>query len=167
MIAMPKVWKFDHDVNTDVIIPARYNITTVPEELAKKVFCEVRPAFAQEVSAGDVIVAGENFGCGSSREHAPIAIKAAGIRCVIAISYARIFRRNAINIGLSVLECKQAYEEINEGDEATVNPQEGTITIHASGKRYQAAPLPAFILKIVAAGGIVNFLKNNNIEDLQ
>ncbi len=164
---MGKAWKFKDSVNTDVIIPARYNITIIPGELAKNVFCEVRPDFNKEVRKGDIIVAGENFGCGSSREHAPIAIKASGVKCVIAKSFARIFFRNSINIGLPVLECKEAYDGIKEGDEVVVNIAKGTIKDKTSHKSYNAVPIPDFALKIVESGGIVNFLKNNDIEELQ
>lgn len=164
---MGRAWKFGNNVNTDEIIPARYNITIVPEELAKNVFCEVRPEFSKEVQKGDVIVSGENFGCGSSREHAPIAIKASGIKCIIAKSYARIFFRNCINIGLPILQCQDAYENINEGDEVEVDFEKGRVTNKTNGKKLNATPLPHFVLKIVEAGGIVNFVKNHNIEELQ
>src|SRR3989344_976879 len=152
---MGKVWKFGHNVNTDVIIPARYNITIDEKELAKNVFCEVKPDYAKTVNPGDVIVAGDNFGCGSSREHAPIAIKGSGAKCIIAKSYARIFFRNAINIGLPILEC----------DVYDVNRETGIIGDITNGKEFQAKPLPEFVLKIVNAGGIVNFLKSQNIEE--
>ena len=164
---MARVWKFGSNVNTDEIMPARYNITIDPQELAKNVFCEVRPGLCREAQQGDIIVAGENFGCGSSREHAPIAIKGVGIGCIIAVSYARIFFRNCINIGLPILECKQAAEEINEGEDVTVDVQTGVITNNTTGKTYQAKPLPEFVLKIANAGGIVNFLKTHDIEALQ
>ena len=164
---MARVWKLGSNVNTDEIMPARYNITIDPQELAKNVFCEVRPELCKEAQQGDIIVAGENFGCGSSREHAPIAIKGVGIGCIIAVSYARIFFRNCINIGLPILECKQAAEEINEGEDVTVDVQTGVITNNTTGKTYQAKPLPEFVLKIANAGGIVNFLKTHDIEALQ
>ncbi|AJF61682.1 3-isopropylmalate dehydratase small subunit [archaeon GW2011_AR15] len=163
---MGKVWKFGHNVNTDVIIPARYNITIDEKELAKNVFCEVKPDYAKTVNPGDVIVAGDNFGCGSSREHAPIAIKGSGAKCIIAKSYARIFFRNAINIGLPILEC-DVYDDVQEGDEFDVNLETGIIRNITNGKEFQAKPLPEFVLKIVNAGGIVNFLKSHNIEELQ
>ncbi len=163
---MPKAWKFGENLNTDEIIPARYNITIEEKELAKNVFCEIRPDFARGVRPGDVIVAGQNFGCGSSREHAPIAIKGSGAVCVIAPSFARIFFRNAINIGLPILECPEAAAAIEEGDEVTVSLQSGTITDLTQGKTFQAQPLPPFVLQIAAAGGIVNFLKTHEIEDL-
>jgi 3-isopropylmalate/(R)-2-methylmalate dehydratase small subunit len=163
---MSRVWKFGDDVNTDEIIPARYNITVVPEELARRAFCEVRPQFAEEVQPGDILVAGSNFGCGSSREHAPIAIRASGVVCVVARSYARIFFRNAINIGLRVVECAQA-DELGDGHDARVDLASGRIMNRTTGKQFLADPMPDFMLKIVEAGGIVNFLKDHAIEELQ
>jgi 3-isopropylmalate/(R)-2-methylmalate dehydratase small subunit len=163
---MGKAWTFEDNLNTDEIIPARYNITIDPKELAKFVFCEVKPDYPKLVVAGDVVVGGNNFGCGSSREHAPIAIKGSGAKCVIAPSFARIFFRNAINIGLPILECREAADEIKEGDEVDVDLKTGQIRDLTSGKSYQAKPLPDFVLKIAAAGGIVNFLKEHDIEDL-
>ncbi|HEY9077747.1 MAG TPA: 3-isopropylmalate dehydratase small subunit [Anaerolineaceae bacterium] len=163
---MGKAWKFEDNLNTDEIIPARYNITIVPKELAKNVFCEIKPAFASNVKPGDVVVGGMNFGCGSSREHAPIAIKGSEVRCVIAGSYARIFFRNAINIGLPILESVEASREIQEGDEVDVDLETGRIENFTSGKVYFAKPLPKFVMQIVQAGGIVNFLKEHDIEDL-
>ena len=163
---MGKAWKFGDNLNTDEIIPARYNITILPLELAKNVFCEIKPEYAKTVKAGDVIVGGQNFGCGSSREHAPIAIKGSGAVCIIACSYARIFFRNAINIGLPILECPEAVAGIREGDEIKVNLATGEIINLASGHQYQARPLPDFVLKIAEAGGIVNFLKLHEMEEL-
>ncbi len=163
---MPRAWKFGENLNTDEIIPARYNITIEPKELARNVFCEIRPDYAQSVHPGDMVVGGPNFGCGSSREHAPIAIKGSGAACVIAPSFARIFFRNAINIGLPILECPEAAAEIADGDELAVSLGDGKITDLTSGKTYQAQPLPAFVLQIAEAGGIVNFLKTHTIEDL-
>ncbi len=161
-----RAWKFGDNLNTDEIIPARYNITIVEKELAEHVFCEVYPEFAPNVKAGDVVVGGMNFGCGSSREHAPIAIKGSQVKCVIAGSYARIFYRNAINIGLPILESVEASREIQDGDEIDVDLATGEIRNLTQGKTYLAKPLPKFVLQIVQAGGIVNFLKNNDIEDL-
>jgi 3-isopropylmalate/(R)-2-methylmalate dehydratase small subunit len=163
---MGKAWKFEDNLNTDEIIPARYNITIVPGELAKNVFCEIKPDYAKTVRPGDLIVGGQNFGCGSSREHAPIAIKGSGAKCIIASSYARIFFRNAINIGLPILECPEAVAGISEADDVDVNLSTGEITNRTSGKTYQARPLPDFVLKIAEAGGIVNFLKEHDIQDL-
>jgi len=163
---MGKAWKFGENLNTDEIIPARYNLTIEPKELAKNVFCEIKPDYARFVKPGDVIVAGNNFGCGSSREHAPVAIKGSGAACVIAASYARIFFRNSINIGLPILESPEAAAEIMEGDDVEVDPAAGIILDRTSGKTYQARPLPPFVLKIAEAGGIVNFLKNHDLEEL-
>ena len=163
---MGKAWTFEDNLNTDEIIPARYNITIDEKELAKNVFCEGKPDYPRMVKPGDVVVGGNNFGCGSSREHAPIAIKGSGATCVIAASFARIFFRNAINIGLPILECRPAAEEIKEGDNVEVSLDTGIIRNLTSGKTYQANPLPDFVLKIAAAGGMVNFLKQHDIEDL-
>jgi 3-isopropylmalate dehydratase small subunit len=163
---MGKAWKFGENLNTDEIIPARFNITIDEKELAKKVFCEVKPAFASQVRPGDVVVAMANFGCGSSREHAPIAIKGSGVACVIAASYARIFFRNAINIGLSILESPEAADAIQEGEEVQVDLASGLIQDLTSGKTFQARPLPPFVLQIAAAGGIVKFLKDHDLEEL-
>jgi len=163
---MGKAWKFGENLNTDEIIPARYNLTIDEKELAKNVFCEIKPDFAKNVKPGDVVVALNNFGCGSSREHAPVAIKGSGAACVIAGSYGRIFFRNAINIGLPILECPEAAAEIEEGDEVTVDLANGVITDQTRGTTYQARPLPDFVLKIADAGGIVNFLKTHDLEDL-
>jgi 3-isopropylmalate/(R)-2-methylmalate dehydratase small subunit len=166
MSKMNKVWKFENNVNTDEIIPGRYNLTIVPEELAKNVFCEVRPEFSKKVNEGDIIIAGQNFGCGSSREHAPIAIKGSKIKCIIAKSYARIFFRNAINIGLVILECEKLYDQCDESDELDVNLKTGQIKNITKNLEFQAQPLPKFILKIVENGGIVNYLKNHDIDEL-
>ena len=163
---MGKAWTFRENLNTDEIIPGRYNITIDPLELAKNVFCEVKPEYAKNVKPGDVIVGGQNFGCGSSREHAPIAIKGSQAKCIIAPSYARIFFRNAINIGLPILECPEAVTDIEEGNEVDVDLATGSIKNITKGNAYQARPLPDFVLKIADAGGIVNFLKEHSIEDL-
>ena len=163
---MGKAWTFGENMNTDEIIPGRYNITINPLELAKNVFCEVKPEYAREVKPGDVIVGGQNFGCGSSREHAPIAIKGSGAKCIIAPSFARIFFRNSINIGLPILECPEAVADITEGDDIDVNLATGEIFNRTNGHRYQAKALPDFVLKIADAGGIVNFLKQHDIQEL-
>ena len=141
---MGKAWKFEDNLNTDEIIPARYNITIVPQELAKNVFCEIKPEYAKTVQPGDVIVGGQNFGCGSSREHAPIAIKGSQAMCIIAASYARIFFRNAINIGLPILECPEAVADITEGDDIEVNLSTGEIFNRTNGHQYQARPSARF-----------------------
>ncbi len=163
---MGRAWKFGDHVSTDEIIPGRFNITTDPQELAKHVFCEVRPEYAERVRPGDIVVGGQNFGCGSSREHAVIAIRNSGAQCIIAASFARIFFRNAINIGLPVLECPEAVAGIHDGDEVEVNPATGVIYHVTTGKMFQARPLPPFVLKIVSAGGIVNFLREHDLEEL-
>ena len=154
-----KVWKFGNDVNTDLITPGRYTITTDPEKLGKIAFIEHRPEFAKNVKAGDIIVAGENFGCGSSREHAPVAIKAAGISVVIAKSFARIFFRNAINIGLPLIICEDA-DEIDDGDMVEIDFDTGLIHDKTKDVVLKAKPLPKFIQKIVEKGGLVNFLRS-------
>ncbi len=154
-----KAWKFGDDVNTDEIIPARYLNTTDPKELAAHCMEDSdKPDFARQVQPGDIIVAGKNFGCGSSREHAPISIKAAGISCVIARSFARIFFRNAINIGLPILESPQAAERIEDGDEVEVDLAKGEIKNLTKGERYGAAPFPDFMQDIIRAGGLMNYV---------
>jgi len=163
---MGKAWTFGENMNTDEIIPGRFNITIDPRELAKNVFCEVKPEYAPNVKSGDVIVGGQNFGCGSSREHAPVAIKGSQAKCVIAPSYARIFFRNAINIGLPILECPEAVTGITEGDEIEVDLETGQISNISTGRNFQARPLPTFVIKIAQAGGIVNFLKEHDIQEL-
>ena len=163
---MGKAWTFGENMNTDEIIPGRYNITIDPLELAKNVFCEVKPEYAKTAQPGDVIVGGQNFGCGSSREHAPIAIKGSQAKCIIAPSFARIFFRNAINIGLPILECPEAVADITEGDDIEVDLPSGKIFNRTNGNDYQAQALPDFVLKIAEAGGIINFLKTHEIQNL-
>jgi 3-isopropylmalate/(R)-2-methylmalate dehydratase small subunit len=150
-----KSWKFPDDVDTDVIIPARYLMTSDADELAEHVMEDIDPEFAKNVQKGDIIVAGRNFGCGSSREHAPIAIKAAGVSCIIAASYARIFYRNAINIGLPIVECPEAIDEAETGDEFEVDTNEGWVRNTRTGKAYDAVPFPEYIKDIIAAGGLM------------
>ena len=154
-----KVFKYPDNVDTDVIIPARYLNTSDAKELAKHCMEDIDKEFVNKVSSGDVIVAGWNFGCGSSREHAPLVIKTCGTGCVIAKSFARIFYRNSINIGLPILECEQAAEEICAGDEVTVDFDTGIITNITQGKTYQAQPFPEFIQNIIKAGGLLASLK--------
>ena len=154
-----KVWRFGKDIDTDLIIAARYLNTSVPEELAKHVMEDSDPEFVSKMSVGDVIVAGENFGCGSSREHAPIALKAAGIAAVIAPTFARIFYRNAFNMGLPIFELPQSAE-IAEGDEVSVDMNNGTITNKSSGKTYDFTPIPSFMQELIDAGGLMNFAQN-------
>jgi 3-isopropylmalate/(R)-2-methylmalate dehydratase small subunit len=163
---MGRIWKFDDDVNTDVIIPARYNITIDPKELAEYVFCEERPELPKEAKVGDIIVAGENFGCGSSREHAPIAIKAAGITAIVAKSYARIFYRNAMNIGLAVLETSEDLSAFADGDEAEVDLKSGILTCPAKKLKVNTDPLPAVMVALIEAGGLTAFVRDKSIEEL-
>jgi len=151
--------KYGSNVDTDVIIPARYLNTSDPGELAKHCMEDLDPTFVNRVKAGDIMVAGRNFGCGSSREHAPIAIKASGISCVIAETFARIFYRNAVNIGLPILECPQAAREIGEGDEVSVDVNTGIITNHTTGKVYQSEPFPEFMQRIMKADGLINYVR--------
>lgn len=159
MNAKGKVFKYPDNVDTDVIIPARYLNTSDAAELAKHCMEDIDASFVQRVSSGDIIVAGWNFGCGSSREHAPLVIKTCGTGCIIAKSFARIFYRNAINIGMPILECEQAAEEICEGHEVKVDFDTGIITDITSGKSYQAEPFPAFIQSIINRGGLLASLK--------
>ena len=151
--------RYGNNVDTDVIIPARYLSTTSHAELACHCMEDIDPQFTSKVKPGDLIVAGENFGCGSSREHAPIAIKASGVSCVIAKTFARIFYRNAINIGLPIMECPAAADAIAEGDLISVDFDAGTIHNETQGTTYQAAPFPPFILDIIQAGGLINSIK--------
>ncbi|OIP55413.1 MAG: 3-isopropylmalate dehydratase [Helicobacteraceae bacterium CG2_30_36_10] len=154
-----KVWRFGKDIDTDLIIAARYLNTSVPEELAKHVMEDSDPEFVTKISKGDVIIAGENFGCGSSREHAPIAIKAAGIAAVIAPTFARIFYRNAFNMGLPIFELKESAE-IKEGDEISIDMNAGTITNKSTSKTYTFTPIPEFMQELIDAGGLMNFAQN-------
>ena len=159
MKLMGTVWKYGDDVDTDGIIPARYLNVSEPEDLARHCMEDVDPGFARAVQAGDVIVAGENFGCGSSREHAPLAIKGSGVACVVAKSFARIFYRNAINIGLPILECPQAVEETQNGDLLAADLGAGTVTNLRTGRTYQVSPFPPFIMGIIEAGGLVSYTR--------
>ena len=158
-----KVYKYGANVDTDVIIPARHLNDPSPAALASHCMEDIDEKFASTVEAGDIIVAGPNFGCGSSREHAPLAIKSCGIKCIIAPSFARIFYRNCINIGLPIVECPQAAEEIQAGDQVDVNFTTGVITDQTTGKTYQAAPFPEFIEGIVQSGGLLNSLKARGV----
>jgi len=153
------IWKFGDNVDTDAIIPARYLNTSDPTELAKHCMEDADPSFPSKLKKGDIIVAGANFGCGSSREHAPIAIKAAGVACVIAKSFARIFYRNAFNMGLPILECPEAFESLQEGDEVVVSLQNGEITISKNGRKLKAQPVPDFMQSLLNAGGLMNYVK--------
>ena len=157
-----KVFKYPDNVDTDVIIPARYLNTANAKELALHCMEDIDTEFVKNVKAGDVMVAGWNFGCGSSREHAPLVIKTCGTGCVIAKSFARIFYRNAINIGLPILECEAAAEEINAGDEVSVDFDTGIINNITTGKTYQAEPFPDFIQNIIKKGGLLASLKDTS-----
>lgn len=154
-----KVHKYGDHVDTDVIIPARYLNSADPKELAAHCMEDIDKDFVNNVNDGDIIVAGVNFGCGSSREHAPIAIKASGISCVIAKNFARIFYRNSLNIGLPILECPEAGDEIKQGDELTVDFDSGEIKDLTTGKVYKAEPFPPFIQNIIKKGGLLTSLK--------
>ena len=155
-----KVWKYGDNIDTDVIIPARYLVTTDPATLAQHCMEDIDQGFAQSVQPGDIIVGGSNFGCGSSREHAPISIKGAGVSCIVAESFARIFFRNAINIGLPILESVEAARDAQKGDSLSIDLVAGTITNQRTGKTYQANPYPPFVLAIINAGGLVPYTRN-------
>ena len=152
------VLKYGDNVDTDVIIPARYLNSFDAKELASHAMVDIDPTFTSRVKAGDIMVARKNFGCGSSREHAPLALKTAGISCIIADSFERIFYRNAITIGLSIMECPEAAANISEGDEVKVDFDTGVITDVTTGKEFHAAPFPPFMQNIIAQGGLVNYV---------
>lgn len=154
-----KVYKYGDNVDTDVIIPARYLNAPSPEELAKHCMEDIDADFAAKVQPGDIMVGGANFGCGSSREHAPMAIQASGIRCVIAASFARIFYRNSINMGFPILECPEAAAAISNGDEVSVDFETGVIRDNTTGETFQATAFPAFIQGIIAQGGLLSYIK--------
>ena len=156
-----KVFKYGDNVDTDVIIPARYLNSSDPADLARHCMEDIDRDFVSRVDTGDIIVAEKNFGCGSSREHAPIAIKAAGVSCVIAETFARIFYRNAINIGLPIVECKEAAADIEAGDEVEVDFDSGLITNHTRKKTYQGQAFPPFMQKIIDAEGLVKYINTN------
>jgi 3-isopropylmalate/(R)-2-methylmalate dehydratase small subunit len=158
-----KVFRYGDNVDTDVIIPARYLNTSNPKELASHCMEDIDAGFAEKVRPGDIIAAGKNFGCGSSREHAPIAIKASGVSCVIAATFARIFYRNSINIGLPILECPEAAESIRAGDEVEADLKTGTIRDITLGRTYRSEPFPEFIEKIIESGGLMNAIAAHRI----
>lgn len=159
-----KVWKFGDDVDTDIIIPGRYLVLTREDELATCVMEGCDPNFYKKVKKGDIIVAGKNFGCGSSREHAPIAIKGAGISAVVAESFARIFYRNSINIGLLLIEAKDISGHITEGNEIQIDVDKGILTDLNTSKKFEIKALPEFMLGIMNEGGLINYLKNHLAE---
>lgn len=156
---MSRAWVYGDNVDTDVIIPARYLTSTDPAELGRHALEDLDPSFAREVSPGDVIVAGRNFGCGSSREHAPLALLGAGVGAVVAASFARIFFRNAINTGLPILVCPEVAASIEHGAEVEVDLEASTVTDVKAGKTYRAEPLPDFVREIVACGGLVEWVR--------
>jgi len=158
-----RVWKFKDDVNTDEIIPARYLNTSIPSELVKHVMEDIDPNFVKKMKAGDIIVAGKNFGCGSSREHAPLAIKSAGISCIVAKSFARIFYRNSFNIGLPIIENEEVVERVKTGDELEINIEKGLIKNLTTDEQFKINPYPEFMQKLVQSGGLINFVKKTFI----
>ena len=159
MLIKGRTWRFGNDIDTDAIIPARYLNTSDPVELARHIMEDADKDFPIKVKAGDMIVAGKNFGCGSSREHAPIAIKAAGIRAVVAKSFARIFYRNAFNIGLPIFESEAASEAVKEGDEIEIDADNGVIRNLTTNVEYKANPIPPFMQELIASGGLVEWTK--------
>ena len=161
MKARGRVFKYGDNVDTDVIIPARYLNTSDPKELAMHCMEDIDKEFTNKVQKGDIIVANKNFGCGSSREHAPIAIKESGVSCVIASTFARIFYRNAINIGLPILECDEAVKSIDAGDELEIDFTTGIIKNVTKNQEYKGEPFPEFMQKIINYGGLVNYIKSN------
>ena len=160
MQAKGSVFKYGDNVDTDVIIPARYLAIADPKELAEHCMEDIDKEFVKKVQPGDIMVANKNFGCGSSREHAPLVIKVSGISCVIAETFARIFYRNAINIGLPIIECPEAAKDIREGDQVEVDFDSGRIYNRTTGKEYQGQAFPEFMQKLIAAGGLVKYTNN-------
>jgi len=160
-----RIWRFGADVDTDIIIPARYLNTSDPQVLASHCMEGIDPNFPQKVKEGDIIVAGDNFGCGSSREHAPLAIKAVGVSCVVAESFARIFYRNAFNVGLPILECPQAVEEAEEGEVMEIDLDTGRVSNLTKGKEYQAHPIPPFMQELIRVGGLMRYVAKRLKED--
>ena len=165
MIVTGKAFKYGDNVDTDVIIPARYLNSADPEHLKQHCMEDIDADFVKEVGQGDIMVAGKNFGCGSSREHAPIAIKACGVSCVIAKTFARIFYRNSINIGLPILECPEAVDNIKDGDTVSVNFDTGVIKNETTGKEFQAQPFPPFMQEIIKCGGLINKINKKFDEE--
>ena len=155
-----KIYKYKDNVDTDVIIPARYLNSFDAKELASHAMVDIDPTFASTVEKGDIIVAGQNFGCGSSREHAPFCLKTAGVKCVIAKSFARIFYRNSINIGFPIMECEEAADKIEKGDEVEVDFSTGVITNKTKNETYQSQPFPEFLQKMIDADGLVNYVNS-------
>ena len=160
MKACGTVFKYGDNIDTDVIIPARYLNSFDAKELASHAMVDIDPTFASTVEKGDIIVAGQNFGCGSSREHAPLCLKTAGVKCVIAKSFARIFYRNSINIGFPIMECEEAADKIEKGDEVEVDFSTGVITNKTKNETYQSQPFPEFLQKMIDADGLVNYVNS-------
>jgi 3-isopropylmalate/(R)-2-methylmalate dehydratase small subunit len=158
------VWKYGDNIDTDVIIPARYLNVSTPEELARHCMEDLDASFVGAVQPGDVIVAGENFGCGSSREHAPLALKGAGVSCVVARSFARIFYRNAINVGLPILECPPAVEDAETGHQLAIDLEGGQVHNLTTGQSYQAEPYPPFMMEIINSGGLVPYTRQRMMD---
>ena len=167
MIINGNTWKYGDNINTDVILPARYLNMSTPQELAPHCLEDLDAGFVAAVRAGDVIVAGENFGCGSSREHAPLAIKGAGVGCVVARSFARIFFRNAVNIGLPILACPAAVDEVQSGHRLEIDLESGRILNLTTGRTHQAEPYPPFMLAIIEAGGLAPYTRARIEERVQ
>ncbi|MCC8190970.1 MAG: 3-isopropylmalate dehydratase small subunit [Planctomycetes bacterium] len=159
-----RAWVYGDNIDTDVIIPARYLVSADPAELAKHCMEDIDSTFVREVKAGDIVVGGSNFGCGSSREHAPLAFLGSGVSAVIAANFARIFFRNAINVGLPILECPAIVGKVNKGDEITIDLGTGVITNKTSGKTFQSQPFPAFLGDLIDAGGLVPYAKKRLAE---
>jgi len=153
-----KIWKFGDNIDTDAIIPARYLNTSDPQELARHCMEDADPDFIKKIKPGDIIIGGENFGCGSSREHAPIAIKAAGISCVVAKSFARIFYRNSFNMGLPIFECRELVDSIAEGAEISIDSAKGTITVSGAQKTFSFNPIPPFMEQLIIDGGLLKHI---------
>ena len=162
MKALGHVFKYGDNVDTDVIIPARYLNSFDPQELASHAMVDIDPEFAGKVQPGDIIVARKNFGCGSSREHAPLCLKTAGVSCVIADTFARIFYRNAINIGLPIIECPEAAEGIDAGDQVEIDFDSGRIYNRTKGTEFQGQAFPPFMQELISAGGLVNYINSKN-----
>lgn len=161
MKAKGSVLKYGDNVDTDVIIPARYLNSYDAKELASHAMVDIDPTFVERLNPGDIVVGGKNFGCGSSREHAPLALKTAGVSCVIAKSFARIFYRNSINIGFAILECEEAAEDIDEGNQVEIDFDKGIIYNLTKNHHYKAEPFPEFMQKIIASGGLVEYVNDN------
>ena len=159
-----RAFKYGRDVDTDVIIPARYLNSSDPSFLAQHCLEDLDPTFVERVQPGDIVVAQENFGCGSSREHAPLAIKTSGVACVVAATFARIFYRNALNLGLPILECPDAADAVSAGDEVSVDLETGVVTDETTGRSFRAEPFPPFMQELIAAGGLASYLKNTKKE---